>query len=543
MWPLILIALVVFLILIVLSVCAYPFICAVIAIACKKYNVVVTTVLLILTIALYIFACTTLEYEFDSWCYSVYAGIVLTPIVLYVCTGVVEPRKWPENGETPFHSKPIIPILIFFTSLLFTVEGWLRMAHTNSIYLFIKNGMNVPESDNYLYYSDEFQYAGTLLFFVSVVMTLYVGISFVVNRKKYKRILEEEAIKKAKIDRSVEEVTLQLTKECECFTDSLCDSEQVNDVLLSYNEFCKTFVAVIQCSDEKVRMSILYESFKGIEPGAKPLLFVTGKCFYYVYPMGLVIKGKNDIYRYIPFGRDSISISTEQKTMERVLSDDIQPIRQYWLNTCRDGSPDLRYKYNPKKYVYEYGVICLDNLKINVWRVDTTTPLLSAYQKMYSNLCDLRTAWNRSRKEIQSKPKVIENAIDKSFSTTKPVIEVKDDIKKNHTEVVVPQTIEECFLDIIRKRGDDVLKDKSLIRIIATLYKDVDISEYIETMEKMASEDFYFQFTALNKQNDFALYNVSSTFARKNKLNAQKCLYVVNALVSAIKQNNKNKKS
>lgn len=310
---------------------------------------------------------------------------------------------------------------------------------------FYKNGMNVPESDNYLYYSDEFQYAGTLLFFVSVVMTLYVGISFVVNRKKYKRILEEEAIKKAKIDRSVEEVTLQLTKECECFTDSLCDSEQVNDVLLSYNEFCKTFVAVIQCSDEKVRMSILYESFKGIEPGAKPLLFVTGKCFYYVYPMGLVIKGKNDIYRYIPFGRDSISISTEQKTMERVLSDDIQPIRQYWLHTCRDGSPDLRYKYNPKKYVYEYGVICLDNLKINVWRVDTTTPLLSAYQKMYSNLCDLRTAWNRSRKEIQSKPKVIENAIDKSFSTTKPVIEVKDDIKKNHTEVVVPQTIEECF--------------------------------------------------------------------------------------------------
>jgi hypothetical protein len=96
----------------------------------------------------------------------------------------VEPRKWPENGETPFHSKPIIPILIFFTSLLFTVEGWLRMAHTNSIHLLIKNGMNVPESDSYLYYYDEFQYAGTLLFFVSVVITLYVGISFVVNRKK-----------------------------------------------------------------------------------------------------------------------------------------------------------------------------------------------------------------------------------------------------------------------------------------------------------------------------------------------------------------------
>mgnify|MGYP002510542572 CR=1 FL=1 len=71
----------------------------------------------------------------------------------------------------------------------------LRMAHTNSIYLFIKNGMNVPESDNYLYYSDEFQYAGTLLFFVSFVMTLYVGISFVVNRKKYKRIFEEETDK------------------------------------------------------------------------------------------------------------------------------------------------------------------------------------------------------------------------------------------------------------------------------------------------------------------------------------------------------------
>lgn len=539
----ILLALVVFLILIVLSVCVYPCICAIIALASKKYNVVVTAVLLILTIALYIFACTTLEHEIDSWCYSVYAGIVLTPIVLYVCTGVVEPIKMLENGESPFHSKPIIPILIFFTSLLFTVEGWLRMTHTNSIHLIVNNGMNVLERDSYLFYYDEFQYAGALLFFVSVVMTLYVGISLVIHRKKYKRILEEEAIKKAKIERSVEDVTLQLTKGCECFTDSPYDSKQVNDVLLSYNEFCKAFVSAIQCSDEKNSISIRYESFKGIDPGVKPLLLSTNKGFYYVYPMGLIIKGKDDTYRYMSFDRNYISISTEQKTKDRAPSDELQPIRQYWLHMCRDGSPDLRYKYNPKKYVYEYRVLCMDNLKINVWRVDTATPLLSAYQKMYSNLCDLRTAWNRCQKEIQSTSKAIENVIEESFSTIKPVTEGKDDIKKKHTESVVsPQTIEECFSDIIQKRGDVILKDKSLVRIIATQYKDVDISEYIETMEKMASEDFYFQFTALNCQNDFALYNISGSFARNNKLNPQKCLYIANALVAAIKLNNKTPK-
>ena len=122
MGPFIIIAIIILLVLVVLSVCAYPFICAMIVTNCKRFKEIVTGILLILTIAFYLLACTNLERAFDNWCYSVYAGIVLTPIVLYFCTGLEEPGKWPDNGETPLHQKIVIPLITFITSSLFAIE-------------------------------------------------------------------------------------------------------------------------------------------------------------------------------------------------------------------------------------------------------------------------------------------------------------------------------------------------------------------------------------------------------------------------------------
>ena len=140
MGPFIIIALIILLILIVISVFAYPIICANIAIASKRFNGIVTGFLLLITIALYLFACKSLEDSLDNWCYSVYAGIVLTPIFLYIGTGLEEPSKWLESGEKAQHSKITIPILTLLTSSLFTIEGVFRMAHSYSVHRLLNNG-------------------------------------------------------------------------------------------------------------------------------------------------------------------------------------------------------------------------------------------------------------------------------------------------------------------------------------------------------------------------------------------------------------------
>lgn len=98
-----------------------------------------------------------------------------------------------------------------------------------------------------------------------------------------------------------------------------------------------------------------------------------------------------------------------------------------------------------------------------------------------------------------------------------------------------PETLEECFCDIILKRGTDILKDNSLLYILSSLYKDLDLSEYEDVITVMAKENFLCQFVEQSKQNDFALYNISSSFAHKQKINSQKCLIVTQALVNALK--------
>jgi len=342
MGPFIIIALIILLILIVLSVCVYPFICASIATSCKRYSGIVTGFLLLLTIALYLFACTTLEYSFDNWCYSVYAGVVLTPIALYICTGLEEPNKWPESGNKPMHSKITIPILTFITSFLFTIEGGLRMAHSYSVHRMLNYGWGNSEADSYRFYYEEFQYAGSLLFFVSLFSALIIGVSFFSNYKENKRKLAKKARFKA---------------------------QNLHDKM---NE------------------------------EAKP-------------PISDIIIGNKDI---IPKNKQFAEMTS------------------------------------PKQYV----------------------------------------------------------------------------------AIVHPKTLKDCFCDIILTSGIEILSDKNIVNIIGSVYKEVDIKEYKSVLDRMVNDNFLYQFVETDKQNDFALYNLTCSYARQKKVNAQKALFITQALVSAIKK-------
>ena len=539
MGPFIIIALIILLILIVISVFAYPLICANIAIASKRFNGIVTGFLLLITIALYLFACTTLEDSFDNWCYSVYAGIVLTPIFLYFGTGLEEPGRWPDSGEKAQHNKITIPVLTFLTSSLFTIEGVLRMAHSNSVHRILNYGWGEPDTDSYRFYYEEFHYAGSLLFFVSLFSALIIGVTFFSSYKEYRRKQVVEAEKKSRIEREVNEVTQNLKADSDLFMSF--ESQQIDEALQYYYAFCQKIIAALESSDEKAKYTFGYCAFNNLESPFKVLMLTNSSRCCYFYPMGIVFKNQKDSYKYVQNVTTTVLLRTEQKNMSKPLPYDVRPIRQYWLHSCRDGSPDLRYNYNPKTYVYEYANLNVAELILHVFRLNTAKEVVSAYNKMYSYISELKQQKHHEKKNplSEEKPTTFNAITEKKESITKVERQVETKTAKQHVAIDNPKTLEECFSVIILKRGTNILKDDKLVGLISS-YKDVDISEYKDVLERMVSDNFLYQFTETGKQNDFALYNLCSSFARQNKVNAQKVLFITQALVNAIKTNSKN---
>lgn len=535
MWPFILIGLIIYLILIAISVCIYPFICAGIASASKRFSGLVTGLLLLLTLALYLFACTTLESSFDNWCYSVYAGVALTPIFLYFSTGLEEPGKWPESGEKARHDKITIPILTFLASSIFTVEGVLRMAHSYSAHRILNFGWGESDVDSYRFYYEEFHYAGGLLFFISLFSALVIGTSFYSSFREYRRKLAAEEKKKIRIERDINEATRCLKADSDLLMSF--DSQLVEEIILCYNEFCQKIIDALKSSDEKKNFSFEYKVFNNIETSYKVLLLTNKSCSYFFYPMGIVRRDSNDAYKYIRNGSDTVSVSILKKNRRDALPSDIQPISQYWQHSCLDGTPDLRYKYNAKTYIYEYGRLSIASLVLHVFRVNSAKDVVSTYNKLYSYISQLKQQ-KRIKKEnaLLAEKVTTSNAITEnkeSVTTVKLSAETKTE--KEHVVIDNPKTLEECFSVIILQHGMEMLKDNKLVGIISS-YKDVDISEYKDVLEGMVSNDFLYQFTEPGKQNDFALYNLSSSFARQKKVSAQRVLFITQALVSAIKK-------
>ena len=526
MGPFILIGLAIYLILIILSVCAYPFVCAWIAIASKKYNEIVTGILLILTVAAYMFACTTLEYPLDDWCYSVYAGIVLTPVVLYICTGVEDPSNWLENLEEVKHHTKTIPILTTIASSLFAIEGIMRMTNSYSIHRLLNTGWTSPSDESFWFYSDAFQYAGALFLSVSIISASFIGISFINYYKKYKHNQVEKIEKEAIITRR-----LKADNE---FIMAL-DAEKRKEASHYYYAFCKTIINALDSSNEKSGYSFEYRTFNDIKSSYNLLLVRNEYEIFYFYPMGILITNSDGIYKYISFGSTTISLKDKRMNLSYTLPSDVQPIRQYWDHTCLDGSPDLRYKYNPKTYVYMFSFLRIGDMTFHVYRTNSAKDVVSAYNKMYSYLSHIM-AKKHTEKMNNTSTEEVASSIDvpKKNQDTEQVNEVGK--TNQHIAYNPPTTVEECLCDIIRKHGTDILKDKSLVANITTTYKEVDITEYKDVMEKMVSESFLYQFTEADKQNDFTLYNLSNDFARKQKLNVQKSLFITQALVNAIKK-------
>jgi hypothetical protein len=522
MGPFILFGLLFYLALIVASVAAYPFICTLIVSACKKYYWIVTSVLLLLTMALYSFACTILEDFFGNWCYSVYAGLVLTPIVLYFYT-----LEEQEDGYSPQSVKLVIPILTIITSSLFAIEGGLRMAHSYSIHRLLNCGWGNQEADNYRLYYEELHSAGSLLFFVSLFSTLILGYCINIFFEKCREKRAYQAYRKAEKDKIAQKVKAD--------SDLLMsfESQQVDEAIQYYNTFCQKLIAALGSSNEKYIYS-LNGTFNSLETSYKVLSISKGIYIYHFYPMGIVYRNNQGTYEYIPYEGAFVSLKTEHITKTEALPEDVLPIRQSWRYSRLDGGPDLRYGYNPKTYVYEYGILRVLHLDLHVFRMNAAKDVVSAYNKMYSYISQLKLQKQHIKMNVLPEEKA--GIITENKEGITEANQLEDNKKaKQQVSIDNPKTLEECFIVIIRKHGIDIIKDSNLVSIVSS-YIEVDISDYKNIFDGMVDDNFLNQFIDPKKQNDFTLFNLSTSYARQKKVNVQGVLFITQALVNAIKK-------
>lgn len=98
----------------------------------------------------------------------------------------------------------------------------------------------------------------------------------------------------------------------------------------------------------------------------------------------LIIMTQKD-FSIIDYSNISCSYSPEIISEDRLKSTEgLKVILKTWEHTCRDGSPDLRYKYNDRRYLVEYG-----KLMINICDVFSVSVLFNGYDfgdKVYRTL-------------------------------------------------------------------------------------------------------------------------------------------------------------
>ena len=509
MWIFYLIGWVLYLALIVISVFAYPIICAIFLDSSEKKRIM-TFFLMLLSIAIYLFACKYLETLFGNWCYALYTGILLTPLGLY--------SQADEKEDKSQYGRFTIPILTFITSSLFMIEGGLRMARSYSVYKLLKFGWGIPER---LYY-EKLHYVGVLLFLVSLISLVLIGISLYHLVKDYLHILKKKSLLKKATQKVREDSDLLMSFK----------SEQVDEAIQYYNTFCQKIIAALESSDEKSIYTFEYKAFNNIDTSYNVLCLSTSYKSFYFYPMGVVNDSDTVFCEYKPNESTTVSIERKQNNRIDALPNDVQPIRKFWYHPRPD--PDMKIIKDIQVYVYDYDILSIANLNLRVFRLNAAEDVMRAYNKMYSYISQLKLQKQQNKMNVLLEKKggiITEN---KEGITEANQLE---DNKKAKQQVSIdnPKTLEECFIVIIRKHGIDIIKDSNLLSIVSS-YNEVDISDYKNIFDGMVGDNFLNQFIDPKKQNDFTLFNLSTYYARQKKVNGQKALFITQALVNAIKK-------
>jgi hypothetical protein len=93
------------------------------------------------------------------------------------------------------------------------------------------------------------------------------------------------------------------------------------------------------------------------------LITKTGSIYF--YPQYIVLANSKTDFTIIRWKNISVSTKTENR-YSRVYLTNGEIIRTSYCYTCKDGSPDQRYKHNPINYTYRYGIVKIRNFELAI---------------------------------------------------------------------------------------------------------------------------------------------------------------------------------
>jgi hypothetical protein len=85
----------------------------------------------------------------------------------------------------------------------------------------------------------------------------------------------------------------------------------------------------------------------------------------YFYPQYIVLANSETDFTIIRWDSVSVSTRTENRHSSNYLTNG-EIVDSRYCYTCKDGSPDLRYKYNPIYYTYRYGIVKIRKFEIAI---------------------------------------------------------------------------------------------------------------------------------------------------------------------------------
>lgn len=256
----------------------------------------------------------------------------------------------------------------------------------------------------------------------------------------------------------------------------------------AYQHFCDAFAdcltmsAIWQVEQQKTYTTIkkplswcLATNRPYILPNPTPAIDTLQQGPIYFYPhfaLHYVTNVNYEVWYY-----DQLDLSVEHTIgmeIEGQVPSDSECIDKTWLHTTKDGSPDLRYSYNPTLYSLKYGVV----------RLETPMGILVYYASRYNGLVELETAFeelkNPNKTKVCDTIEYANNSVSGNVSPeshtiithsyfddlTEVVRNLYNFICKQAERVIMQIIIEESDIEI--DLGTGVLKDPKEILLTLT---------------------------------------------------------------------------
>lgn len=188
-----------------------------------------------------------------------------------------------------------------------------------------------------------------------------------ISKERYKRQYEKKLSKKEKadIDENINKKTLMIDDH------EVIDSHVIDTNL--YNEYTKLYsflvrinmkcdVWEIRNNTKRVIANFTTGYLYGVVPNnkCKAIWTQVKGVKYYFYPNYVVQQKGEFSIECISYDKISPKLSVITESADHIRA--AKAVGYTYLHTCIDGTPDLRYKYNPRSTIYEYRLLQLMGL-------------------------------------------------------------------------------------------------------------------------------------------------------------------------------------